>query len=126
MKMNKKNMHMAIVHMFFELYSVRDLADRVVDDLDDEDVGSVELHSSKQSGFTIRCKKDTEIENETVVDAIAEAMSDMLDDRDDEAMDFMSDNYEQGFDSDQVNNDLVRETFDISHNGRLIIIEIDM
>ena len=126
MKMNKKNMHMAIVHMFFELYSVRDLAERVVDDLDDADRGSVELHSSKQSGFTIRCKKDAEIEDSTIIDTIVDAIADMLDDKEDEAIDFMSDNYEQGYSPDSINKDLVREAFDISHNGRLIIIEIDM
>ena len=126
MKMNKKNMHMAIVHMFFELYSVRDLAERVVDDLDDSNVGSVELHSSKQAGFTIRCKKDVEIDDTSIIDAITNSMQHMLDEKEDDAMDFMSDNYEQAFNPDKVNNDLVYETFDISHNGRLIVIEIDM
>ena len=125
MKMNRKNVQRAIVHTFFDLYSVHQLASRVVDELDEKDVGSTELHSVKQSGFTIRCKKDSEVEDSTIHRIIKRAMTDMLDDRSDEAVDSMLDNYDIALDLDDVDTDMIRSIFDISHNGRLIIVEID-
>lgn len=126
MKISKKNVQRAIVHTFFDLYTVRQLAERIVNDLDDQDIGSAELHSSKQNGFTIRCKKDTEVENGTMCEIIAEVMADMLDDKEDEALDSMSDNYDMILDLRYVDTDLIRTMFDINHNGRLISVEIDM
>ena len=127
MKMNKKNVQRAIVHTFFDLYTVRQLAERVVNDLDeDQGVGSAELHSAKADGFTIRCKKDTEVENSTVRKIIASAMADMLDDKSDEATDVMFENHDMALDLDTVDTDLIHGFFDINQNGRLIVIEIDM
>ena len=125
MKMNRKNINLAIVHTFFELYSVRQLAERVVNDLDDQDVGSVELHSSKTSGFTIRCKKDAEIDADLVCAIIADAMGDMLNDMEDEVIDYLADNYDIIYDPALVGKDLVKTVFDINRNGRLLVIEID-
>lgn len=125
MKMNRKNINLAIVHAFFELYSVRQLAEHVVNDLDDLDTGSVELHSSKASGFTIRCKKDVEIDVDLVRAIIADAMGDMLNDKEDEVIDYLADNYDIIYDSALVGKDLVKTVFDIDRSGRLLIVEID-
>lgn len=125
MKMNRKNVQRAIVHTFFDLYTVRQLAEQVVNDLDDQNLGSVELHSAKQGGFTIRCKKDAEVENSTMYDIIANAMVDMLDKKSDDVTDMMADEYDIAVDLDVVDADMIKSMFDISHNGRLLIIEID-
>lgn len=126
MKLNKKNMHRALVHTFFELYTVRQLAEEVVDVLDEKDIGSTELHSAKQGGFTIRCKKDLELEDDTVTEAIADAMQSMLEKKEDEAQDLMLDNCDLILNLEYINSDLVRSIFDISRNGRLIIVEVDL
>lgn len=124
MKMNEKNTRLAVVHTFFNVFNVHQLADAVVDELNRDD--GAELHSAKQSGFTIRCKKDTEVSKDDVRKAIADAMSSMMEESLDEILDIMADNYDIAFELDMVTTDLVKGAFDISHNGRLIIVEIDM
>lgn len=126
MKINKKNAHIAVVHTFFELYNTRDLAEAVVKKLKLLGTMDVELQNTKQTGFTIRCKKDAEIDTNKVNKAIASAMDHMLDAKLDEVLDIMSDKYEIVYDSDMVSVGLVESVFDVDQNGRLLTVEIDM
>ena len=122
--MNEKNTRLAVVHTFFNIFDVHQLADAVVDELNHD--GGAELHSAKQTGFTVRCKKDTEVSKDDVRKAIINAMSNMMEENLDEVLDLMADNYDIAFELDMVTTDLAKGVFDISHNGRLIIVEIDM
>ena len=122
MKIVKKSIRLAMINTLFEFYTIKEFASAIAEAISKK-YGSAEVHTTKKRGFSIRCKAD--VEEDAIIKTLVKTIRSFLDDKYDEVLDYVADNYEIAYDSDMIDTDLVSDIFDISTNGRLIIIDID-
>lgn len=125
MKMNDKYVHLSVMHTLLTLYDMKDLAKSVTKAICEDHGDVVELQTTKNSGFILRRKKDSNITDKELSKTMADVIEELMDDKIDEVLDYISENYEFAYDSSTINEDFIKEIFDISRTGRLIYIEID-
>ena len=116
---------MVYMNTLMRLYSMKQVAKAIVEQLNAEG-DSVELHKTENAGFTMRRLGDSLISDTVLVDAMAFAIASLLDDKIDEAMDYMYENYDLEYSKSSVDEDFVRDIFDFTRNGRLIYVDADM
>lgn len=121
MRVNKKYMRLTIIQTLLGLYSMKDFAKEVTSVIDE-----IELQDTKSTGFICRKKKDRDITEDQIVSGIAKTIGHMLDEKLDETLDYIAENYEFAYESSMVDDALVRDIFEISRSGRLIYIEMDL
>ncbi|MCM1295019.1 MAG: hypothetical protein NC311_05710 [Muribaculaceae bacterium] len=126
MKVNKKLMFSALGRTLFSLYTPTEIAKTVVDVINEEKPGVVELNTSRENGFVLRCKKDASLTDEYLYKVLADVTQELCDEKVDEVTDHMSDNFDMIYDSDYASKDYAKEIFEISHTGRLLYIEADI
>ena len=125
MKVNHKQLYAAIINGFLEVYKVKDLGKSVAERLD-EKVGGIELQEAKASSFSMRCKKDADVTDTAIAGAIVHCVKALIDDRSEEIMDYIQDQYEIAYESDMVTEDFVKTLFDITRHGRIVYVDIDV
>lgn len=125
MKINDKYVHLSIMHTFLALYDMKDLAKTVVKAANKVNGETIELQNVKNSGFILRRKKDSSITDKELSKIMANVIEELMDDKVDEVLDYISENYEFAYDSSAIGEEFIKEIFDISRSGRLIYIEID-
>lgn len=125
-KLNKKLMYTAVGNVLFRLYSSKEIAEAVVSVIDEEKPGAVEVNASRSDGFTLRCHKDVSLTESYLMSVLADATQELLDEKYEDVLDYISDTYDLTYDSKYVDSDYAAEIFDISKNGRLISFEADV
>lgn len=120
MKTGEKQLRAALLHTFFELYDAKNLAKECVRRT------NIELHEAKRTSFSLRCGKDQEIGDSELTEVIVKSLRELMNDRMDEVLDIMSDEYDIAYDADAIDDDLVRALFDYTRDGRLIHVDIDV
>lgn len=125
MKVTEKYTHMVYMNTLMRLYSMKQVAKAIVEQLNAEG-DSVELHKTENAGFTMRRLGDSLISDTVLMDAMALAIASLLDDKIDEAMDYMYENYDLEYSKSSVDEDFVRDIFDFTRNGRLIYVDADL
>lgn len=128
MKMNKKIMQKAVMHTVLELYKMKDFAEKVAETINGRQQGdAVELQGTKGTGFIIRRKKDVNITDSELSEAIVETVRELIDAQYDEAAGYIADTYEIDFEgTDCITGDLVKDVFEVTRSGRLIYVEVDL
>lgn len=126
MKVNKKLMYNAIAGTLFEIYSSAEIAKTVVSAINEEKPNAVEMNTTRENGFILRCRKDANISDDYLYGVLADVTAELFDDKYDEATDHMSDTFDMNYDSDYASKDYAKEIFEISRNGRLIYVESDI
>ena len=126
MKMNDKYVHLSVMHTLLSLYDMKDLAKSVTKAICKDHGDIVELQTMKNSGFILRRKKDGTITDKEISKIMADVIKELMDDKIDEVLDYISENYEFAYDSSAIGEEFIKEIFDISRTGRLIYIEIDI
>lgn len=126
MKVNIKMMYNAIAGTLFDVYSSTEIANKVVDVINDDRSGAVEVYNTRGNGFVLRCRKDCNIGDTYLHKVLADVTAELFDDKSDEAMDHMSDTFDMTYEEKYVTADYAKDIFEISHNGRLIYIEADL
>ena len=125
MKMNKAHMYVAIIQSVLATSNMKHLAKEVMCRLNKSDKDCVEIQDTKTHGFSLRRKKDSEISDALIGDAIIDATNTIIDDNSDEVLDYISDNYEFTLDYDCIDESFVENIFEITRSGRIIYVEVD-
>ena len=125
MKVTEKYTHMVYMNTLMRLYSMKQVATAIVEPLNAKG-DSVELHKTENAGFTMRRLGDSLISDTVLVDAMALAIASLFDDKIDEAMDYMYENYDLEYAGSSVDENFVRDIFDFTRNGRLIYVDADL
>ncbi|MCM1230047.1 MAG: hypothetical protein NC489_07940 [Ruminococcus flavefaciens] len=120
MKMNKKYAHVAYIRTAIALGSMEDLAERI------SKYADLEISKVKTSGFVLRQTSDYKVSEETLIKSIFEGICDALEVDIEETTDYITENYDFVFNPDDIDKDRLAELFDISRDGRLIYIELDL
>lgn len=127
MTVNKKLMYTAISNATTNMYKMKDLAKAVAETINqDKGVTVVEVDNSCSDGFTLRCHKDRNLSNSYLCKMLSEATTILLDEKYEDVLDYISDAYDLIYDSKYVTDEYAEEAFNISKNGRLISIELDL
>lgn len=120
MTMNKKYMHIAYIRTAIKLTSMRDLAERISEN------SATEVSTVKSDGFVLRRKTDVKVSDSDLETAIHDAVYDILTSEIEDSTDHISEHYDFAFDPDAIIASKLMELFDISRDGRLIYVELDI
>ena len=118
--MNKKYAHVAYIRTAAEIGSMEGLAERTAKYAD------LEVSKVKTNGFVLRKQSGNELTDEMLAKALYEAVTGILESDIEETTDYISENFDFGFNPDDISKDRLIELFDISRDGRLIYIELDL
>lgn len=126
MKVSNKLMYSAIARTLLNLYDAEGLGNEVVKLLNNDKSGAVELQTSRANGFVLRVRKDLSLTDKNLQKVLADATSNLLSDKEDEAVDYMSDTFDLVFDKKYISASYAQEIFEISKNGRLVYVDADI
>lgn len=125
MAVTKKLMRMATMHAILHNITMDELAKATVREFNNAHSGDLEVDVAKESGFTLRRKKEAVITNSDIQNAIRDGLLYLAEKNEDDIKDYISDNYEFEYDESVITSSCVADMFDINRNGRLIYIEVD-
>lgn len=113
-------MHIAYIRTATNISSMKDLAERISEN------SATDISNIKSNGFTLRQKPDGKVTDDMLEEAIYEAVSDILTEDIEESTDYISENYDFPFNPDDIHSEHLMELFDVSRDGRLIYVELDL
>ena len=125
MRINKSKARAAIMYAVLETCTIKELANTIVETLNDKSNKSAELQSVKGAGFSIRKIKETDVTDNKIAAAIQSSVINIVDQNLCDIADYLADNYSIPYDSDYVDDKFVEELFDFNHSGRLVHVEVD-
>ena len=120
MKMNRKYMHVAYVRSAIDLSTMETLAGRI------SGFAKMEVDKVKSNGFVLRQSTGDPVDISAVHTAVYKGLCDVLDDDIEETTEYISENYDMVYNPDDIDSSKLAELFDISRDGRLFYIELDL
>lgn len=118
--------HNAIFSALLKFYNNNDIAKKVIEVLKDDLNVDYDVYKTNTDGFTFRRKKDDNITTGDIMHILAKSVRQLIKEDKDNFTDYVQDNYDIEFNMDDVNSDFSETIFDVTKNGRLLVIEFDM
>lgn len=126
MKANKVYCYSAIMSALMKFYSIHDIASGV-EEISDEEIGTeLNVYTCKSDGFILRRKKDNMVSDADIVKALVKVIKKMIKDEDDSVESYIFEQYDFEMKDSMICADMIEHIFEITKNGRLITIEMDI